>query len=422
MRYVLSFLLLCILFQNIITTKEYAKRMARASLTLRNIVKNKRKLQQDTTEVTLEDDPIPTTPTDIPQSTAEDAKETLAPAVNYTDDFEMPSDIPVTGENSTETTTTKTSVVQVKKFHKFERKTKIIKFGVFLYFLNKPIVRVVVMRLTIKYKKTGRLRSLQSPTITGESTATTCVIKPEYEEKVGQEGNGDNVDYDCSAATSSEAEIDEAKIDPSKPMVIGNESVPVSEIEFNEDAKDGTKNLVNISNATIGILENTTYVIQDKKLILTGFLKPDTLSLEKRLSLPIDFYDTSINEKKNVYCTVLDFDSSSRNTTIECNTDETPIRTNYGNLTLSSHNSDTLYLTFNIPPGVNNEETINTNTARNTYYRKSSSGLSGGAIAGIVIACVVVLAAASIAAIMLRKPAPPIDNTTVVGLKTVENI
>ena len=421
MRYVLSFLLLCILFQNIITTKDYVKRMARASLTLRNIVKNKRKLQQDTTEVTPED-PIPTTPTDIPQSTADAAKETLAPAVNYTDDFEMPSDIPVTGENSTETTTTKTSVVQVKKFHKFERKTKIIKFGVFLYFLNKPIVRVVVMRLTIKYKKTGRLRSLQSPTITGESTATTCVIKPEYEEKVGQEGNGDNVDYDCSAATSSEAEIDEAKIDPSKPMVIGNESVPVSEIEFNEDAKDGTKNLVNISNATIGILENTTYVIQDKKLILTGILQPKSTKLEKGQSLPIDFYDTSINEKKNVYCTVLDFDSSSRNTTIECNTDETPIRTNYGNLTLSSHNSDTLYLTFNIPPGVNNEETINTNTARNTYYRKSSSGLSGGAIAGIVIACVVVLAAASIAAIMLRKPAPPIDNTTVVGLKTVENI
>ena len=421
MKYVLSFLLLCILFQSIITTKDYVKRMARASLTLRNIVKNKRKLQQDTTEVTPED-PIPTTPTDIPQSTSAAANETLAPAVTYSDDFEMPSDIPVTGENSTETTTTKTSVVQVKKFHKFERKTKIIKFGVFLYFLNKPIVRVVVMRLTIKYKKTGRLRSLQSPTITGESTATTCVIKPEYEEKVGQEGNGDNVDYDCSAATSSEAEIDEAKIDPTKPMVIGNESVPVSEIEFNEDAQDGTKNLVKISNATIGILENTTYVIQDKKLILTGILQPKSTNLTKGQSLPIDFYDTSINEKKKVYCIVGDFDSSSRNTTIECNTDETPIRTNYGNLTLSSHNSDTLYLTFNIPPDVNNEEIINTNTARNTYYRKSSSGLSGGAIAGIVIACVVVLAAASIAAIMLRKPTPPIDNTTVVGLKTVENI
>jgi hypothetical protein len=132
--------------------------MARASLTLRNIVKNRRKLQDNTAEAT-EEEPIPTTPTDISKETAEAANETLADPVTYSDDFEMPSDIPVTGENSTETTTTKTSVVQVKKFHKFERKTKIIKFGVFLYFLNKPIVRVVVMRLTIKYKKTGRLRS-----------------------------------------------------------------------------------------------------------------------------------------------------------------------------------------------------------------------------------------------------------------------
>ena len=63
-----------------------------------------------------------------------------------------------------------------------------------------------------------------------------------------------------------------------------------------------------------------------------------------------------------------------------------------------------------------------TNEAGNTnYYRKSSSGLSGGAIAGIVIACVAVLIAAAVAAIMLRKPSPPIDNTTVVDLKQ-ENI
>ena len=60
-------------------------------------------------------------------------------------------------------------------------------------------------------------------------------------------------------------------------------------------------------------------------------------------------------------------------------------------------------------------------TSTNPVYRKSSSGLSGGAIAGIVIACVAVLIAAAVAAIMLRKPTPPIDNTTVVDLKQ-ENI
>ena len=70
----------------------------------------------------------------------------------------------------------------------------------------------------------------------------------------------------------------------------------------------------------------------------------------------------------------------------------------------------------------NKTANIQTKGSSNRYiYNKSSSGLSGGAIAGIVIACVVALAAASIAAVMLRKPTPPVDNTTIVDLKT-ENI
>ena len=67
------------------------------------------------------------------------------------------------------------------------------------------------------------------------------------------------------------------------------------------------------------------------------------------------------------------------------------------------------------------ENSTVTDNVNNISYRKNSSGLSGGAIAGIVIACAVVLIAASIVAMMLRKPAPPLDNTTVVGLKTVDN-
>ena len=71
----------------------------------------------------------------------------------------------------------------------------------------------------------------------------------------------------------------------------------------------------------------------------------------------------------------------------------------------------------------NNTNTVDYyTTGSNAKYRKKSSGLSGGAIAGIVIACVVVLVAASIAAIMLRKPSPPIDNSTAIGLKSTDNL
>lgn len=210
-------------------------------------------------------------------------------------------------------------------------------------------------------------------------------------------------------------------------MVIGDETTPVSEIEFSEDSKDGTENLAKISDAKVGVLDNTKFKIQDdKKLILTGELKPKT-TLTQGQNFNMDFYDTSYNELKTVSCTVQNLDSNSGACTLVCDTDDTPLRTNYGNLTLSkSTDEKILYFSINIPSDINDAqrvEEINTNpSSHNAFYRKSSSGLSGGAIAGIVIACVVVLAAASIAAIMLRKPTPPIDNTTVVGLKTVENI
>ena len=71
---------------------------------------------------------------------------------------------------------------------------------------------------------------------------------------------------------------------------------------------------------------------------------------------------------------------------------------------------------------INELGTNSTSRGSRFSYRKSSSGLSGGAIAGIVIACVVALITASLAAIILRKPSQPIDNTTVVGLKTIENM
>ena len=141
------------------------------------------------------------------------------------------------------------------------------------------------------------------------------------------------------------------------------------------------------------------------------------------------FSDVSTDGMKTVPCTVTSAGSSNGNgipCTFEC-TASTPIQTYIANLTQAKIDEGNLYLTVN--PDLENQapdklldSTSSGSGSFNTYYRKSSSGLSGGAIAGIVIACVVVLAAASIAAIMLRKPAPPMDQTTVVALRPGEKI
>ena len=109
---------------------------------------------------------------------------------------------------------------------------------------------------------------------------------------------------------------------------------------------------------------------------------------------------------------------------LDCDTSSYPLKTTVQNLHLSTGTTsdNTLVTVYMKDYNRNSTDIITTGSSSRYTYNKSSSGLSGGAIAGIVIACIAVLLAASIAAIMLRKPAPPIDNTTVVGLKTVENV
>ena len=408
MKNVLSFLFLCFIVQTISTSMDLKNRKTRETI---------RKLQG----TDLEDDIIPNTYiSDLPK----EAENTTAEPETFTGDYKLPPAISTTSFNET-TNTDSPVALQVRKFHKFEKKNKSIKFGLFLYYLNMPIAETVIMRLAIKYN-TRRLRSLQSDQITGESTPTTCQIKNDFRNRIGKNGDGENIDYDCTAQTSVDtSKIQNVVLDPTMPMVVGKSAISFNDVEFTEDSKDGTQNLLDISSVPSGILDETTASMFDNKLIIKGILKPsDTLNQNQNFDL--ELYDLSNNEMKTVSCKVNEIKTNSGSCTIECDTVKTPLSTNLGNLTLAkSSNPEKLYLKINTDKSIDQNQLITSesNNNSNVLSNKSSSGLSGGAIAGIVIACVAVLAAASIIAICLRRPKPVVDTTiTVMGLQNGENI
>ena len=419
MRYILSIFLFSILIQNIITEQDILDRMARAAITLKKIVKYKqeqmRKLQDDTETPEIE----VTVPTNLP----EDIKNNANANATLNPEPEPRTKMPTTPNSTTPSTyqDKQDKLIQIRKFHRFIKKTdsKRLNFGAFLYFLNRIIPKNVIMRVVIRYSSRRTLRGLDDNGKI-ESVLTVCQLKKEYEDYEGKVGNGTNVDYDCNAETKK-GEVKEAKIDYDRPMVVGNESIPVSQIEFHPDSETGAQNLASEnSEQEIGVLSIEDVKTSEQNLTLTGKVIPPTLSLKGPYD--IEFYDTEIGKMKTLNCKADQNKENKENFTLVCDTSKNPLTTNYGNLTLSKIDDDDLYASFNIPEEKKETSIRAGGSGNNIYYRKNSSGLSGGAIAGIVIACVFVLAAASIAAIMLRKPSPPIDNTTVVGLKTVENI
>ena len=425
MKYILSFLFLCVVFQCIQANEDrdvILKKMARAALTLRNIVKAKeekmRKLQQGTDQVPENEIIVNTVPADIPINSP-----TIQPEKNLSN---VPQVEPVATEDTNSTTAD--SGYLAKKFYGFIQQSNLIKFGLLFSFYKRRITYTIVMRIIVTYSS-GRSRNLQMKTnAKGAELPTTCVIK--NDSLIGMEGNGENIDYDCTgAAPKGAGNITEAVIDTNSSLYIGSDEVKANEISFSKDS-----DVSNIADATksVIILDSTTAEFGNNQINLTGILKPlkeARENIKKDNKYSMQFYDVSSDSLKSLTCTVTEFLDGVGRTGIPCNlscdASSTPIETYYGNLTQAKIENSNMYLTVNPDFGEDDEETLlnsASGSANNIYYRKNSSGLSGGAIAGIVIACVVVLAAASIAAIMLRKPSPPIDNTTVVGLKTVENM
>ena len=398
MKNVLPILFFFVLFTNVLSNKKTTKKIALAMKNIKERLEKQRKLQNQQE-------------TDLDSSDSEKGDDSKTASTSF------PIEI-----NGTEITTPKEtdkiqSTIQIKKFHNFDRKPKQISFNVFFYFLNRIIVERIILRLKIIYQ--GKTRNLQENDISGESAASYCTIRDEFKDMVNTNGTGDNVDYNCSADTLSTKEITNVTIDTTYNMVVGDEEVGFEEINFDEEAAEESNNIVKIQSFDkSGVLEGSKIEFASNSFNITGKATPKNL-LNGVDSIPIEFIDISRKEgKKNITCSVISVDASTSKYTLDCGSS---IRTYISNITNAKSLDKDLYLKINMDQDETGEP-VGT-TGNNVYFnKKSSSGLSGGSIAAIVIACVIAILAVSIIAVMCRKSAPALDNTTVVDLKSVENV
>ena len=328
----------------------------------------------------------------------------------------------------------KNAPFQVNKFHGFKIKSgeKKVTFGAFFYFFGRPIVKFIIMRLRITYN--SRLRNLQ--TGEAESARTDCSIVDETMlGKVLDKEEGANVNYNCEATGSGDLSKANFTLNTDVPITLVNangttESMSFDDVNFNGDSSEASaslqENTQTVEFYTFKVLE---IFFEKYILVMNG-----ELSVAKRLLryLTINDGDTiplNIKAEENGESVTKQYDciiSGTKATPSElrCDTSKDPLKTTIGDMdmNLGTKGNDELQIDMKelLKENSTDYEIITPSGSGNSRYTyvKSSSGLSGGAIAGIVIACVVALAAASIAAIMLRKPTPPVENTTIVDLKT----
>ena len=384
MKYFWAILLLCITLGNAYPNKERISKFLKLLKEMKKDEKRKLQTTDDTTDGG-NDNGVNAPPENI---TAEDAK-----------------------KNMTKTTGKSGSPYQIKKFYGFKQKAAdtFFIFHMFFSFIKRKIARVIKMRILIIYTS-RRLRNLEAAE--AQNITSTCNISPGFTPEV--EGNGENIDYECEAPKEKDRMVSNVNLDTSVPMEIDGVEVPFENVNFDEEAANEASNIAGATSEG-GIISINADAI-DETFTITGQSLPKpflTNFIGKTIKIIFTKSDSSSLRQleEGTDCSVLS--ESTSETKIQCQ--------GTGEITkdeLNSAKSATkdLELTFNTKKLTKDSYTVS-NGGSNNVYRKSSSGLSGGAIAGIVIACVAVLVAASIAAIMLRKPTPPIDNTTVVDLK-----
>ena len=285
-----------------------------------------------------------------------------------------------------------------------------INFNIFFYFLNMVIPNKVFVPLKVNH---NRLRNLADETVQAVCTRTGTETE---EDSAG----GQSQKFTCGANVETSTGVKDLSISSTDPIItqVGNKNTTAaaSDISFTEDAKNAGSDLENAEGNV------------DKTLILqngvlggpTGYkftINGDLVEIENGKTI-------NLNLDSKIPCKVTRTGTGDA-VQLNCDTNGASVDSD---LFFKSGMEGTTKVFLNMTDENSHIQITANSTDPNdngrSYYRKSSSGLSGGAIAGIVIACVVALIAASIAAIMLRKPtvAQPVENTTAVQLRTVENI
>ena len=415
MRYIFSLFLIFAIFGFAITDNQRQKKLKLIAKAIKNLrdQKEKKRVLQEAQQTSVANN-----------TSGEDTKA-------EEEAKEIDKDEPVSTQGTQVGSTY--STIQVIRFHTFKAVSKVITFGVYFFFYRRPIAMSVWFRLRVT-KNTRRFRSLDEDP-EAETVPTLCnLTEPSLAGQIADSGK--KVDYNCRAETDKiNATISNITLNTDVDMRILNkngtiETVNFDEVNFKGNSSEQASSLQEVeeTNQKEVDLEDVELAKQGKNSFqLKGKAQPpNVLKYGDQIPFKISSYDGENATIKDITCSVTSTDESSGDTILDCSGE---VNTTMSALHLSSGSTSNYTATLNVKDWENNLDGIATgkyyisgSSTNNIMYRKNSSGLSGGAIAGIVIACVVVLAAASIAAIMLRKPTPPVDNTTVVGLKTVENM
>jgi hypothetical protein len=202
------------------------------------------------------------------------------------------------------------------------------------------------------------------------------------------------------------------------------------DIDFTPTVKEALKDISVPQSPNIYIAkikEATVDNSKNPKFIITGQLAGSNADKIKVVAntkkIPFRFHNKTMEgESINAECDVED--NSTTNFVLKC--DPKGFR---GTLYLYQANGTVDDIDVFIETKDDNNDRVEITDSKdninNIVYRKNSSGLSGGAIAGIIIACgvaLIIIIIITILALYLRGPKAQVNNnSSIVGLKTVDN-